>query len=97
MAQHEGTSRPRVLVVPGPRLYGELFTPEADAALRTLADVTLNPRDENWTAATLAAALQGVDAVITGWGTPSFDDEVLAACDLSWPRSPSMRRHAARA
>lgn len=76
-----GVSRPRVLVVPPPVLYRELFTPAADAALRTFADVTFNTREERWTTSDLAAALPGIDAVITGWGTPSFSDEVLHDAD----------------
>ena len=71
-------TKPRVLVVPGPTLYRELFTPAADAALRELADVTFNPRDLRWSPAELADALGGIDAVITGWGTPTFSDRGAA-------------------
>ncbi len=71
--------RPTVLVLLPPRLYAELFQPEADAALQRLARVTYNTEERNWPCAELAARIGGYDAVITGWGSPTFNDEVLAA------------------
>ena len=73
--------KPRILVAIRPALYHDLFTREADARLRRLGQL----RWLNWTerpaSADLAAWIGGCDAVITGWGTPIFTDEVLAAAD----------------
>jgi phosphoglycerate dehydrogenase-like enzyme len=73
------SNRPRVLVLPTPTLYRELFTPEADAALRDLADVTFSERDGSWSADELAAVIAEYDAVVTGWGSPRFTDDVIEA------------------
>lgn len=75
------TLLPTVLVLPPPELYRELFTPEADAALQGLADVIFNERDGSWSSSDLAAGVSEFDAVITGWGSPTFTDEVLDAAD----------------
>jgi phosphoglycerate dehydrogenase-like enzyme len=72
-------SKPQVLVLPPPSLYDALFTPESDASLRAHADVTLNPEERHWDAAELAQKIGDYDAVITGWGSPTFTDEVLRA------------------
>jgi phosphoglycerate dehydrogenase-like enzyme len=66
-----------VLVLPSPSLYQELFSPEADAALRELAEVTFNPEERNWSAEDVAEVIGGYDAVITGWGSPAFDETIL--------------------
>ncbi len=75
------SERPKVFVNLPPQLYRELFAPDADTALRALADVTFRDDDRRLTSGELAAALPGYDAVITGWGTPTFTDEVLEAAD----------------
>ncbi len=67
----------RILVIPEPTLYQRVFTPEADAALRVLGDI--NFLDQRITSAELAALIGGYEIVITSWGTPRFNDEVLAA------------------
>lgn len=76
-----GTRRPKVLVLPKPSLYRELFAPEADAALRDLADVTFNPDERNWSAADVAERIGDSDAVVTGWGSPTFDAVILDRAD----------------
>lgn len=70
-----------ILVAITPALYGELFSDAADAKLRSLAEVTFPPAssERNLTAAELAHLLPGHALVITGWGTPTFTDEVRAA------------------
>jgi phosphoglycerate dehydrogenase-like enzyme len=68
-----------VLVLLKPSLYRELFTPEADATLREAGDVTFNPEERDWSAAEVAAVIGDVDAVVTGWGSPAFDEELLDA------------------
>lgn len=72
---------PKIFVNLPPHLYRELFAPDADATLRTLADVAFRDDDRGLTSRELAAVLPGYDAVITGWGTPPFTDEVLDAAD----------------
>jgi phosphoglycerate dehydrogenase-like enzyme len=56
------------------------FTPALRDRLAARGDVSYNPdgtleRDE------LAERLPGVEIVVTGWGTPQFDGEVLEAAD----------------
>lgn len=69
----------RLLVQIPSQLYHTLFTPSADLALRSLAEVSFNTEERNWSSSELAQKLAGYDMVITGWGTPTFTDEVLAA------------------
>ena len=72
---------PRILMIPEPALYQRVFTPEADAALRALGDITF--LDERISSAELASMIAGYDVAITSWGTPVFTDSVLeAATDL---------------
>ncbi len=72
------SAKPRVLVVPRPSLFHLLFQPEAIVALESLLDVTYNAEERDWNSAELASRIAGYEAVITGWGTPVFTDEVLA-------------------
>ncbi len=71
--------KPKILVLPQPELYAELFSDVADAQLHALGDVTRNAEKRNWDSAELASKLGPYDIVVTGWGTPRFTDEVLAA------------------
>lgn len=76
-----------LLVAITPALYRELFSDAADATLRSLVEVTFPPpsiaTDRNLTSAELAQLLPGQTMVISGWGTPTFTDDVLkAASDL---------------
>ncbi len=73
--------RLRVLVLPPESLRREIFQPGALERLEAAADVSINDRSTNWTSAELAAAIPGVDAVIASWGSPKFDQQVLAAAD----------------
>ena len=72
---------PTVLVTIRPNLYKELFSSQADARLRQVAQITCNTEDRNWTSTELAEKLSGYDAIITGWGSPKFTHAVLAAAD----------------
>lgn len=72
-------TKPRVLVLPGPTMYHDLFAPKIDAALRELATVTFNDRDENWTSERLAAEIAPYDGLITCWGSPAITEAVLDA------------------
>ncbi|MEZ4656268.1 MAG: hypothetical protein R2911_01715 [Caldilineaceae bacterium] len=42
-----------------------------------IGELTCNPEERNWSAAELAQRIGGFDAVITGWGSPTFSAEVL--------------------
>ena len=73
------TTKPKVLVLPGPTLYSRLFVPEVDARLRDLAEVTFNESDTNWTSEQLAGAIGDYDGLVTCWGSPLITEEVLDA------------------
>jgi phosphoglycerate dehydrogenase-like enzyme len=74
-------SQPTVLVTITPSLYRQLFAPETQARLHELAHVSFNLGERNWTSDELAQRIAGYDAVITGWGTPTFTPQVMAAAD----------------
>ena len=74
-------SKPKALVVPSPSLYHQLFAPSSDARLREAVDVTFNAGESAWDSAELARRIPGFAVVLTGWGSPPFTDEVLAAAD----------------
>lgn len=74
-------SKPNVLVTLPPSLYQLLFTETAQARLLEIANVRSNEREGNWSGEELAQQIVGHDAVITGWGTPTFSREVMAAAD----------------
>jgi len=67
-----------------------LFTPQTDRALRELGRVVFydfhdfhdfHDKERNLTSGELAQRIPGFDVVVTGWGSPRFTDEVLAAAD----------------
>ncbi len=68
-----------LLVAIPPQLYRQLFDNAADNALRELVEITFNTEERNWDSTELARRLVGHDLVITGWGTPIFTPEVVAA------------------
>ena len=72
-------AKPKILVLPQPGLYAELFSDAADAQLHSLGHVTRNSESRNWDSAELASKIGEYDIIMTGWGTPRFTDEVLAA------------------
>jgi phosphoglycerate dehydrogenase-like enzyme len=41
----------------------------------------MKPEERDWSSSELAQKIRGYDAVLTGWGTPVFTDEVLDAAD----------------
>lgn len=75
------TNSPTMLVAIRPALYHELISPEMDAQLRQLGTLIFQESEDNLTSTELAQIIAGCDAVITGWGTPSFTDAVLANAD----------------
>lgn len=72
-------SRPRILILPKPSLYRQLFSPDADAKLRQLGSVTFQTEEHDPSSSELAGQIGDYDIVITGWRSPKFTDEVLAA------------------
>jgi phosphoglycerate dehydrogenase-like enzyme len=68
-----------IFVAIRPSVYQTVFSAEQDRLLRTLGPVLFQVRDAPLTSAQLAEQLVGCEIVITGWGTPKFTDEVLAA------------------
>ena len=54
-----------VLVTHSPSALANYYGARALAALRAVADVRLNPSEDEWTADTLAAAAQGCDIVVS--------------------------------
>jgi len=75
------SGKPRILVAFRPSLYGTLFAPETDAALRAFGDVTFHDDESNLTPEELAERVPGFEAVLSSWGTPRFTEEVLDAAD----------------
>ncbi|MCY3831367.1 MAG: hydroxyacid dehydrogenase [Chloroflexi bacterium] len=70
-----------ILIAMRPALYHEIFAGEADARLRSLAELTFQGGEQNLTSSELAGQIAGHDIVITSWGTPVFTAEVLKAAD----------------
>ena len=72
-------AKPSALVLVRPSLFQVLFTSKADAELRSLANVTYNDAEQDWTSRELACQIDDYEVVVTGWGSPRFTDEVLDA------------------
>lgn len=72
-------TQPSIGVVIRPSLYAELFAPVADARLRGLGQVHFHQQEQNLSETELAHQLPAYDILVTGWGTPKFSDDVLAA------------------
>jgi phosphoglycerate dehydrogenase-like enzyme len=68
---------PRILVLPPTPLYAEIVTPEADAKLASLGDVDRNESGRNLPREAVLERVAGADAVLTSWGAPLFDQELL--------------------
>jgi phosphoglycerate dehydrogenase-like enzyme len=68
-----------IFVAIRPNVYQTVFNVEQDQLLRALGAVTFQTRDVALTSGQLAEHLAGCEIVVTGWGTPTFTDEVLAA------------------
>jgi phosphoglycerate dehydrogenase-like enzyme len=72
---------PRVLYLPPPSHTARVFRLETYGRLCRRFDVTASGLEERWTAETLAQRIPGYDAVVTGWGSPSFTGAVLENAD----------------
>jgi phosphoglycerate dehydrogenase-like enzyme len=73
--------RPRVLYLPLPSHTERVFRPETYERLCRRFEVTASGADERWTAEKLAEHIRGYDAVVTGWGSPSFTAAILENAD----------------
>jgi phosphoglycerate dehydrogenase-like enzyme len=73
------SSSVHILLAITPDLRRRIFTPEVEADLAQLGQLNFHERSTNLTSAELAAKVGEFDAVITGWGSPPFDQSVLAA------------------
>ncbi len=71
--------QPRILVLPKPSLYRQLFSPESDAALRALGSLEFHDAERDLSIRELASRIGAFDVVVTGWRSPKFTDEVLSA------------------
>ncbi|KRV50621.1 hypothetical protein AQ490_16325 [Wenjunlia vitaminophila] len=74
-----GGQRARVVVSVPPPLRAQFFTRDVWRRLGDAADLTV--LDEHTDRAALAAALPGARALVTSWGTPRIDAELLDAAD----------------
>lgn len=74
-------ARPRILLALRQGLYEELFSPAARQSLSELADLTHAASEDLLSPSRLAKRMAGHEIAITGWGTPTFEAEVLAAAD----------------
>ena len=74
-------NRPSILIALRPALYEQLFAEEQQEQLRNVGDVTMQRGEDNLSETELTRLIGGHDIVITGWGTPTFSDAVIAAAD----------------
>ncbi len=72
---------PDIFVAIRPGLYSRLFSARSDAILRGAARVHAHDAETDLTREQLFSQLPNFDAVITGWGTPSFDDSAILAAE----------------
>jgi phosphoglycerate dehydrogenase-like enzyme len=70
-----------VLVTLPVGLREELFDDSVRERLEGVGGVTYNPADEQFSPAELRERLDGVEVCVTGWGTPTLDETVLAGAD----------------
>jgi len=67
-----------VLYAPTVSHTEKVFEPRVYERMKDLFDVTENGTNENWTAEQLAEKVLGMEALVTGWGTPKITKEVMA-------------------
>jgi phosphoglycerate dehydrogenase-like enzyme len=73
--------KPKVFVVPGGELQGQLFPPQVREALAEFAAPAYNEHDKRLSSDELAGLIAGCQALITGWGTPRLTPELLEAAE----------------
>lgn len=72
-------SKPRVALAMSPQAAAAVFTPRSMAALTEVCDLAPLPVLDDLTSARAKEALGGVEVLVTGWGCPPLDADVLAA------------------
>src|SRR5256885_13198518 len=70
-------ARPSILVLPKPTVYRKLFGPESDQRLRALGSVDYNGDERDLSSVELASRVEKYDIIVSGWGSPKFNDAVL--------------------
>jgi phosphoglycerate dehydrogenase-like enzyme len=70
---------PAIWVTLRPSLHQILFSAESDQLLRTLGEITFHEREQNLSTQELVEGIGHYDVVVTGWGAPKFDNDVLNA------------------
>jgi phosphoglycerate dehydrogenase-like enzyme len=73
-------ARPRIYVSIPQSLYRGLFVDASDQLLQKAGEVVYE-KESKLTSAQIAERIGGFDAIVTGWGTPVFNDEVLKKAD----------------
>lgn len=67
----------RIALVPGIDVWGEIFTEKHLNRLRQMGELVVNPNPGNPDKKQVAELIRDADFVITSWGCPPFDAEVL--------------------
>ncbi|TMV45454.1 hydroxyacid dehydrogenase [Paenibacillus mesophilus] len=67
----------RIALVPGIDVWGEIFTEKHLNRLRQMGELVVNPNPGNPDKKQIAELIRDADFVITSWGCPPFDAEVL--------------------
>src|SRR5882672_6277549 len=70
-------AHPSILVLPKPTVYRKLFAPETDQRLRALGTVDYNPDERDLSSVELASRVENYDIIVSGWGSPKFNETVL--------------------
>jgi phosphoglycerate dehydrogenase-like enzyme len=70
---------PAIWVTLRPSLHQILFSSESDQLLRTLGEITFHEREKNLSTQELVEGIGHYEVVVTGWGAPKFDNDVLNA------------------
>ena len=75
--------RPKILVSTPSPLLDEIMSPRAVAVLESLGTVDWNGTGRNLTVDEVSEQIRGCTAVLTSWGPPMFDEQLMdAAADL---------------
>lgn len=63
--------------IPKDKIFHSFFQKEQIEKLQSLGNVCWNETDRYYTKEEFKEKLRGIDICITGWGTPTFDEELL--------------------
>lgn len=70
-----------LVTIPPSDVKDTFIPPDIARKLETLGTVVYNPGEHNYSSGSLREALPGVDACITGWASPCFDENALQGAD----------------